>query len=271
MPSNLANYPKQQNKIIIPPDGIKPGNDAGLSYLGKQAAADPVLSAWGSWLDQREWQLFTTLTTGRELTLPGARRSVNKLASYLKENGYPAEIFWAAEPFDLKEGYHLHSLIRFADLERSDDNKPAYNYLVNGWRQITSDKTARIHSRRYDPGKGANHYVGKYISKTRSDYDIISPGIINDDQIEDRGIFQDSLEDYKKKRDEELKKHQRRQIVFSNLLEIGINSAQKPQDLPKYESKDITYKQWEEADYKANLHGLILNKIGLPQFKMIRN
>ena len=271
MPQNLAYSCKQPNKINLPPDGIRPGSDAGLSYLGKQAAADPVLSAWGSWLDQRQWQLFTTLTTNRELTLPGARRSVNKLASYLKENGYPAEIFWAAEPFDLKEGYHLHGLIRFADLERSDDNRPAYSYLVNGWRQITSDKNARIHSKRYDPGKGANHYVGKYISKTRSDYDIISPGIINDDQTEDKGIFQDSMLEYTKKRAADITRQQRRQIIFSDLLKIGINSAQKPQDLPKYESKDITFKQWEEADYKANLHGLILNKIGLPQFKMIRN
>lgn len=257
MPQNLAFSANKKNKI------------AEITYLGKQAAADPVLSAWGSWLDNRQWQMFTTLTTSRELTLPGARRSVNKLASYLQENGYPAEIFWAAEPFDLKEGYHLHGLVRFADLSRTEDNKIPYSYLVNGWRQITADKTARIHSRRYDPGKGANYYVGKYISKTRSDYDIIAPHLTSDDQKEDKGIFQDNLNDYVKNRQEEINRHQRRQIIFRDLLEKGINSAQKPQDLLKYNSKQLTYQEWERAEFKADLPGMILNKIGLPQFRMI--
>src|SRR6478752_9601571 len=145
-------FANPQKKLInTSPGQIVAGKPDPLVGLSRARKEDPVLQSWGSYLDAKDWQLWTTLTTGRELTLPGARRSINKLAGYLKQHHYPAEIFWAAEPFDLKEGFHLHSLIRFTELSLQDDNKRAYGHLVDGWRQITGDKTARIQSERYKP------------------------------------------------------------------------------------------------------------------------
>jgi len=211
------------------------------------------VEAWGSYLDHRQWQLWTTLTTGRELTLPGARRSINKLSQYLKENNYPAEIFWAAEPFDLKEGYHLHSLIRFQDIECGQDNKPHYNALVKGWRQITGDTTARIYSERYKQDKGAHYYVGKYISKSRCDYDIIAPGLTDQDQTDDKLISQDSLTSYLKKKETEAARILQRKVWISELQKKGIYAGKPDPDREVYTDTRITYEAWERSEYKRDL------------------
>ena len=169
--AKINKYINQQKKVSLPiySANLKPD----------------IIKCWADFLDQREWQLWTTLTTGHELTLPGARRSINKLSEALKQHKYPAQIFWVAEPFDTKEGFHIHALLSFAELDKSDDNSEAYKTLVNKWRDITADQTARIFSERYkdkDHGGGANSYVGKYMMKNKCDYDFIAPHIKCDDQ-----------------------------------------------------------------------------------------
>jgi len=241
-----------QKNVYAPPSIIKPGQLAGLSY--GQTKSDPLKQAWGSWLDGREWQLWTTLTTGRELTLPGSRRAINKLAGYLKQHHYPAEIFWAAEPFDLKEGYHLHSLVRFTDLTVMDDNKQAYGNLINGWRQITGDKSARIYSERYQPDKGANYYLAKYMQKNRSDYDYISPHLDNkNDQIEDPGIYAATLAEQMKARQIEASKESWRKVTAMEFQKKGIFVGKADPEKLIYTDSRITYEQWEAKEYKKDL------------------
>lgn len=261
-----------QNKFSYPPNTKPVPARDGLSYLAKQVAKDPVQTGWATWLDQREWQLFSTLTTARELTLPGARRSINKLAQYLKENQYPAEIFWTAEPFDVKEGYHLHSLLRFTDLSVTDNNKMAYNTLISGWRQITADKSARIYSQRYEPKKGAHSYIGKYITKDRSDYDLIAPFLDNTDQLADPGIFQGSLQDQAEMRKKEREAYNKKQFIFKQLLDKGINAADNGQDKAVYINTDITFDVWEHQQYKQELTARMQfpNKIGKPTFTLTK-
>jgi len=155
------------------------------SSLSLHISKEPdIVKCWANFLNQRDWQLWTTLTTGHELTLAGARRSINKLADTLKRHNYPSEIFWVAEPFDIKEGFHIHSLISFVNLNRDDDNSAAYQTLISQWRQITHDENARVFSERYKDeahGGGANHYVGKYMMKYKCDYDFLAPHIKTDD------------------------------------------------------------------------------------------
>jgi hypothetical protein len=139
------------------------------------------IEGWASFLDQRDWHIFTTLTTARTLTLPGARRAMSKLHLLLKQNGYPAEIFFVCEPFDVKEGQHVHALAKFSGIEKHDDNRHHVNALKESWRQIVSDKNARVQFERYrnynketNEG-GANWYVGKYLQKYKSDSDYLMP------------------------------------------------------------------------------------------------
>ena len=163
----------------------------------KNLANSPLVNSWAAFLDQRDWQLFSTFTTSRELTLKGARRSISKLHVLLKEQNYPAEIFWCSEPYDVKEGQHIHALIRFADLDQSDDNRRHLLAAVDGWRQVVSDKKARVYSERYKKYEtkqrpdgsteitgGANFYLGKYLQKYNSDQDIFMPFSENNKNLE---------------------------------------------------------------------------------------
>ena len=168
---------------------ISKHEDKKLSKLNnKNLANSPVVNAWAAFLDQRDWQLFSTFTTSRELTLKGARRSISKLHLLLKQNNYPAEIFWCSEPYDVKEGQHIHALIKFVDLDPCDDNRRHLIAAVDGWRQVVSDKKARVYSERYKKYEtkdradgsteitgGANFYLGKYLQKYNSDQDLFLP------------------------------------------------------------------------------------------------
>ena len=154
-----------------------------FSTTDKPLLSSLIVDQWASFLDKQDWHLWTTLTTGHELTLPGSRRAINKLSDYLKFYGYPAKIFWVAEPFDTKEGFHIHSLISFENLDKYEDNREAHKNLIAGWRQITCDSSARTFTERYkdkDSGGGANFYVGKYMMKSKCDYDFIKPSMDND-------------------------------------------------------------------------------------------
>ena len=124
-----------------------------------------MVNSWAEFLDKRDWDLFTTLTTQRTLSLEGARRSISKLHLLLKQNGFPAEIFFVCEPYDVKEGQHVHALINFADLERRDDNRRHLTAVVDSWRQVVADRKARVYSeryKRYQIKKQAFHEIALY-------------------------------------------------------------------------------------------------------------
>lgn len=76
-------------------------------------------------------------------------------------------LLWASEPFDTKEGFHTHAMLKtFGDIQ----------WVAKAW-QIASagakyGKNNRIDIQRYNPKLGANFYVGKYIGKRLSDWDI---------------------------------------------------------------------------------------------------
>ena len=157
-------------------------------FSGKKFINSRLVNSWAEFLDKRDWDLFTTLTTQRTLSLEGARRSISKLHLLLKQNGFPAEIFFVCEPYDVKEGQHVHALINFADLERRDDNRRHLTAVVDSWRQVVADRKARVYSelyKRYQIKKlpdgseevtgGANFYLGKYLQKYKSDSDFFLP------------------------------------------------------------------------------------------------
>lgn len=83
-------------------------------------------------------------------------------------------IFWAAEPYDVKEGQHLHALVHFASCDLVTDNKPQFTALRKAWTTAIGDVHARQYHARYDPKLGARYYVAKYISKKLADYDFMS-------------------------------------------------------------------------------------------------
>jgi hypothetical protein len=121
------------------------------------------------------WSFWSTFTTRKELTIKSARRSMALLGDILSSEGNnDYTIFWAAEPYDVKEGQHLHALVHFASCDFVNDNKPQFTALRKAWTTAIGDIHARQYHVRYDPQLGARYYVAKYISKKLADYDYMS-------------------------------------------------------------------------------------------------
>lgn len=156
---------------------------------------------YAEWIGSFDWDHFVTFTTGYKMTLASARRAMKRVHSIYNTNTYGDPIivggmrmFWVAEPFDVKEGYHTHALTYYYDRELhlmshmgvSQDffelrrawqqavgtevfgNKREWNYVTDQAEYKTGG--ARIDIQRYQKDLGANHYVAKYLFKHRADY-----------------------------------------------------------------------------------------------------
>lgn len=124
---------------------------------------------YANWLTPLPWSHWATCTTGYAMTLPSARRAMDRFHKFLSKAG-KTEMFWAAEPFDAKDGYHTHALLNVPDAFH-------YKNIVDLWQKASGgtnlQKWQRIDLQRYDPTKGAGHYLSKYITKGISDYDFL--------------------------------------------------------------------------------------------------
>ena len=54
---------------------------------------------------------FATLTTQYTLTLPSARRAVQRFVDVAKRKQHRIAVCWFAERYEAKDGYHLHALV----------------------------------------------------------------------------------------------------------------------------------------------------------------
>jgi hypothetical protein len=136
-----------------------------------------VQNAFGTWLQSHSWTHWATFTTPYTLTLPSARRLMNRFGDMRVSTDINARkvvkgLFWAAEPFDCKEGYHTHALV---DIDDSMPFKAVINayQVATGNRKMGKEKWARVQMSAYDPQQAAAFYVSKYISKKLADYDLI--------------------------------------------------------------------------------------------------
>ncbi len=128
-----------------------------------------IKQAWTEMLGAHDWSFFLTPTTSYELTLKSARRSAERFFERVKYLGGKM-MFWVAERFPNKPGFHLHIL-----LSCSNQIWPAL--LAKQWQAVSGGmplgQNNRIDIKTYDPRKGATYYVSKQIASKYSDYDII--------------------------------------------------------------------------------------------------
>jgi hypothetical protein len=139
-----------------------------------------IKSAYIDYLQTLPWTFFITGSTRYELTLKSVRR--------LMERWYEAictersRLFWVAEKFELKDGYHSHGLLH---IENSDLN---FHRLIDQWQWATGNKAIGNNSgkiewqketwnalnlQKYDPTRGAGGYCAKYVLKSNADYDLL--------------------------------------------------------------------------------------------------
>jgi hypothetical protein len=131
-----------------------------------------TIEQYGKWLEGYSWSHYATCTTGYEMTLPSARRAMHKFHDLL-DKAAPCKMFWAAEPFDVKDGYHTHVLL--------DVNSAVqYKNIVDLWQKASGGqrlgKWQRIDLQDYDSTQGATKYLSKYVTKRLSDFDFLTAG-----------------------------------------------------------------------------------------------
>lgn len=135
------------------------------------------------WLDSINWSLWTTMSTDYTMTLRSARRLISRMFQRVAKKYKNVKVFWAAEEFDLKDGYHLHALWFINDLEWLDSK--SYKEFVNDWRVVSKCDKAVIYSEPYEKGKGAHSYITKYINRPLTCYDLFSSDSKEKDYILD--------------------------------------------------------------------------------------
>lgn len=136
-----------------------------------------IQNSFGTYLRAFEWSHWATFTTPYPLSLPSARRLMERFGNARVSSEITAPqivqtMFWAAEPFDCREGFHTHALVKIDELLPFKAVINAYQ-IATGNTDLSKDRWARCQLKKYDPKKHAAFYVSKYISKALADYDLI--------------------------------------------------------------------------------------------------
>jgi hypothetical protein len=143
-------------------------------------------SSYVEWLNSFEFTHFVTLTTRYELTLKSSRRLIERFHSKLKKHGFNPLIFWVAEKYEIKDGYHIHALMK---LNRKID-KHEFRFITELYQIVAGTSScngengnlkfnewSRIDLQKYDPRRKAGLYVSKYVLKENNsinaEYDIL--------------------------------------------------------------------------------------------------
>lgn len=154
-----------------------------------------ILNNYANFLGTLDWDYFCTFTTGYELTLKSARRAMQRFHNKIAQNYGGSILFWVAEPYECKDGFHTHALLKLKNETLTNEvrrkvkttlsngkivdfviQETGFNVVKDTWQLVTKAHEKnynRIELKRYNKKLGAKHYVGKYILKTRSDYDIL--------------------------------------------------------------------------------------------------
>jgi hypothetical protein len=137
-------------------------------YEARQVSVD-YANAMAEYLRQTIWDYFVTFTTRYELTLKSARRLMERFQARTKALSLiPQTLFWVAERFECKDGYHTHGLLR---------TENDFKTLVDAYQIVSGAEAqndwASIELRRYDSKKAAAKYCTKYLLKKYADWDLL--------------------------------------------------------------------------------------------------
>lgn len=126
------------------------------------------VNALAGFLDCISFDYFCTFTTRKPIGMPTVRRHAEKVIDKIRNgdlftgSDYEMSIFWCAEKFDVREGFHWHALLK-ADIDK---------YQLWNWYFTKYGRCQIIDNREPDRQLAASYYCSKYVTKELSDYDI---------------------------------------------------------------------------------------------------
>lgn len=119
-----------------------------------------IKESFRDFIDDKDWNYFSTLTFKYNTTKKSVRRIANKLFSYLYNLGQKLKLgmFWVAERFQGFGNYHIHTLLHTQIASRK----------IKRW----CNYYGRNEIERYDPKLNASDYLTKHVTNDMIDYDI---------------------------------------------------------------------------------------------------
>lgn len=117
--------------------------------------------AIAGFLDNVDFRYFCTFTSRKPISIKSTRRIAEKVGQYI-DAGNKSTFFWAAEKFDVREGYHFHGLMR----------TPIDKLEIWNWYFQKFGRCQLIDNTEPERRQSASYYCSKYITKALADYDI---------------------------------------------------------------------------------------------------
>jgi hypothetical protein len=130
-----------------------------------------VVDEYGNFLGQTNWTFYCTLSTRYSLSDVSAKRYIEATHELLQlKFNLNTQIYWVAEPFDSKYGFHLHCLVKFNCEEPHKHKKE----LIKAWQIVTNGSCGKKYNWTnivpYDPKLGGRFYVVKGIGRDDVEY-----------------------------------------------------------------------------------------------------
>jgi hypothetical protein len=130
-----------------------------------------LVNEYGNFLGQTNWTFYCTLSTTYPLSVKSAQRYIERTHEQLQTSyNLKTQLYWVAEPFDNKYGFHLHCLVKF-------DNKEPHKYkqvLNKAWQKATKGSYGKKYNWAsivpYDANLGGRFYVVKWIGRNDVEY-----------------------------------------------------------------------------------------------------
>jgi len=155
-------------------------------------ATKNIKTSYAEWLNSFEWDYFVTLTTHYELTLKSARRLAERWHEKMRKHDFEPILFWVAERFETKDGYHIHGLLKLnRKLKKHEFVFITELYQIVSGACSVNDLTSTINNKekrkklswnridlsRYLESKNGGAYCTKYVLQEQqnklAEYDII--------------------------------------------------------------------------------------------------
>lgn len=128
---------------------------------------DQHTEALAGYLDSINFQYFCTFTTRKPVSVASTRKIAERVANFIDAGGQNT-MFWAAEKFDVREGFHFHALMKVQWITPTD---------VWAWYFPRYGRCQVIDNTEIDRRQSASWYCAKYVTKRLADYDIYLPGM----------------------------------------------------------------------------------------------
>ena len=130
-----------------------------------------IVNEYGNFLGQTNWTFYCTLTTRYPLTVKCAQRYIERCQEQLRTTfNLKTQMYWVAEPFDSKYGFHLHCLVKF-------DGEEPHKYkkeLIKAWQMVTRGSNGKMYNWTdivpYNVNLGGRFYVVKWIGRNDVEY-----------------------------------------------------------------------------------------------------